>query len=470
MAQYPGITLTNAGLNMIAESQASGTALIFTDLKIGDGELADGEDIKALTSVKNPMLTAPIQSYKNQGDGQVKVRFVVSNASLSIGFFARELGIYAKLGDNGAEQLYAYTNAGNLADYISDKSTPIDEQIIDIYIVVANASGVTVVTDTSVYMTKLDIQEHNTASDAHADIRKAIENSGLNILKRDKTYIVGDIAYSTNLASWMRLECVVGGKTALVEPTWGTTAGVLVVDGTVTWIIDDMRENDSVGRIVYDMFLRVGHVKANGATVNRADYPRLFKLATDNSLFNAGTFTGTTTASSTTISGISIADIAKVRVGMTISGAGITTGTTITAISATSITISVATTASGTVTITYWGATIFPGLFGIGDGSTTFVLPNLSGMFLEGGDIAGKAIAAGLPNITGQYTDTGFDTTASGSGAMYNAGGWGDRTNHGSRTGGQTSIGFNASLSNAIYGKSTTVQPPAITMIPQIKY
>lgn len=31
-------------------------------------------------------------------------------------------------------------------------------------------------------------------------------------------------------------------------------------------------------------------------------------------------------------------------------------------------------------------------------------------------------------------------------------------------------IGFNASLANAIYGTSNTVQPPAICLIPQIKY
>jgi len=454
---------------MIAESQASGTALIFTNLKIGDGELADGEDIKALTSAKNPMLTAPIQSYKNQGDGQVKVRFVVSNASLSIGFFARELGIYAKLGDNGAEQLYAYTNAGNLADYISDKSTPVDEQIIDIYIVVANASGVTVVTDTSVYMTKLDIQEHNADVNAHSALitilKTQIENGGMNILKRDKTYIVGDIAYSANLPSWARLECVAGGKTALAEPTWGTTAGVLVLDGTVTWIIDDMRDGGLTGDISYKMYLKTGHIKANGATVNRADYPRLFKLATDNSLFNAGTFTGTTTASSTTISGISIADIAKVRVGMTISGTGITTGTTITAISTTSITISVAATASGTVTITYSGAALFPGLFGIGDGSTTFVLPNLSGLFLEGSDVAGKAIAAGLPNITGSFPIS--QSSAGTSGAFYISSGF---TGNGQDSQYNRYVTMDASISSAVYGKSATVQPPAITMIPQIKY
>ena len=32
------------------------------------------------------------------------------------------------------------------------------------------------------------------------------------------------------------------------------------------------------------------------------------------------------------------------------------------------------------------------------------------------------------------------------------------------------SVGFNAANSNAIYGASTTVQPPALSLIPQIRF
>jgi hypothetical protein len=295
-----------------------------------------------------------------------------------------------------------------------------------------------------------------------------------NVLQRDKEYLVGEIAFSVNLPSWARLECVVGGKTALAEPTWGTTAGVLIVDGTATWIIDDVRDGGLPGDMSYKMYLKTGHIKANGAIAKRADYPRLFKLATDNKLFyDDGTrlFVGTTAVSSATISSITVADIAKLKVGMLISGTGITTGTTIKTIATSSITISIAATTAGTgISISYGNATNFLGLFGSGDGSTTFVLPNVIDRVIQGGDIVGAAIAAGLPNITGRYADQGFDVSASGTGAMYNAGGWVNRAQHRDITSGATSIGFDASRSNAIYGASTTVQPPAITMIPQIKY
>lgn len=83
---------------------------------------------------------------------------------------------------------------------------------------------------------------------------------------------------------------------------------------------------------------------------------------------------------------------------------------------------------------------------------------------------AGTTIAAGLPNITGQVTsdDTGYywgaGTTASGAFANAHNGGSHIGANSWSGTRGN-GFTFNASRSSAIYGKSTTVQPPAYALI-----
>lgn len=42
--------------------------------------------------------------------------------------------------------------------------------------------------------------------------------AGLNMLQRNKTYAVGDIAYSPNLPSWAYLECITAGTTGDAEP------------------------------------------------------------------------------------------------------------------------------------------------------------------------------------------------------------------------------------------------------------
>ena len=179
-----------------------------------------------------------------------------------------------------------------------------------------------------------------------------------------------------------------------------------------------MRDGTPVGSIRGSLYLPKGYIKANGATVNRADYPRLVKWINDNDLWTDDT--------------------------------------------------------AGNL-----------GLFGKGDGGTTFVLPNLVGRMVQFSDNVGKTIAAGLPEIEGDsgsllFLNLGdlnsyggylenhdFDR---GSFRMHT---WSMRNIYPQMTTGSAfdgTIYFKASLSNPIYGKSSTVQPPAITYIPIIRY
>jgi hypothetical protein len=114
--------------------------------------------------------------------------------------------------------------------------------------------------------------------------------------------------------------------------------------------------------------------------------------------------------------------------------------------------------------------------YGLGDGTTTFNLPNFTDKFAEGSATAGTVKSAGLPNITGQsYTaDPALSFFQSFmAGAFYDGGG---TSNDGvpSRTatpGNCTrKLYMDASRSSSIYGNSTTVQPPALTCRILIKY
>lgn len=107
--------------------------------------------------------------------------------------------------------------------------------------------------------------------------------------------------------------------------------------------------------------------------------------------------------------------------------------------------------------------------FGTGDGSTTFTVPNHTGRVWQGGSAIGQK-EAGVPDITGLFNLYTWDNgnphgcfsgnidsnnvITPGSGSSYN----------------YNTINFSAAKSNSIYGASTTVQPPAIVLIPQIKY
>lgn len=111
--------------------------------------------------------------------------------------------------------------------------------------------------------------------------------------------------------------------------------------------------------------------------------------------------------------------------------------------------------------------------YGAGNGSTTFALPNLIDRVVQGAATAGTYKKAGLPNITGKSptrgeTPKGTDGTGAFrkyiilSNAEYSGGSV--------STNDRIVASFDASLSNPIYGNSITVQPPALTMLPIIKY
>lgn len=108
-------------------------------------------------------------------------------------------------------------------------------------------------------------------------------------------------------------------------------------------------------------------------------------------------------------------------------------------------------------------------LYGDGDGSTTFNVPNLINRFIQGtSENAGVTKEAGLPNITGKIFIGCYIPDTWQSGALYQledpdpAGTWtvGDNPD---------GLGFDASRSNSIYGNSNTVQPPAVQITYYIK-
>ena len=163
MAQFPILRLTHAGQEMAGMSQGGGK-LTFVRVELGDGQLKEEDSIEALTDLKRSVMQLPLQGYLNEGNGKARLRFVIDNSALTVGFHNREVGIFAKI-DSGAERLYAYTNAGNYADWIPSKETPIDGDIVDLHIVIGNAANVTIQTVSGAYATKIELEEHRTASE-----------------------------------------------------------------------------------------------------------------------------------------------------------------------------------------------------------------------------------------------------------------------------------------------------------------
>ena len=74
---------------------------------------------------------------------------------------------------------------------------------------------------------------------------------------------------------------------------------------------------------------------------------------------------------------------------------------------------------------------------------------------------AGTTVEAGLPNITGTFSRQVNNDYGENDGAFYNRELGAKSSGQYSGTGYPSGVGFDASRSNPIYGRSNTVQPPA---------
>lgn len=167
MAKYPAVITTMAGTNATAEANASKQALIFTKIVIGAGD--PPASIARATSLTDKRLELAITKSTKSGDGQFTVRASLSNATLETGFYAREIGLMAKVGGSGQEILFSYTNGGSYVDYIPDKTTPMDSYTFTITTVIGNAEKVEALIQDNGYATIRDLEDHNRATNAHQD-------------------------------------------------------------------------------------------------------------------------------------------------------------------------------------------------------------------------------------------------------------------------------------------------------------
>lgn len=200
MSNYNKIIPTLAGSNLLVEAIKSKKPLIFTRIALGDGTLTESESIESLTALKHPMAQNTVQAINSRGNGEIDVVATISNASVTSGFYARELGVFAKVGDTGTEKLFAYTNAGAQASY-TPAGTSLDEKLITVTFYIGNDVNVKINLNSQLYITQAALDAHDSATNAHQgafnkklDITsnqyaKAIakHNQGLQVTKGDNS-------------------------------------------------------------------------------------------------------------------------------------------------------------------------------------------------------------------------------------------------------------------------------------------
>ena len=149
MAKFPSLTFTEAGMKMLVQAQ-NGHTLTFTKGKLGSGVLTDSDDITKFTDLKAPKMELPVGKKDDYQKEKIALTFNTSNTALEEGFVSRELGIFAKL-DDGAEALYAYSNAGNDYDYIQQQDTQTAEHSLVVYLFERRNENITELVEVYIY-------------------------------------------------------------------------------------------------------------------------------------------------------------------------------------------------------------------------------------------------------------------------------------------------------------------------------
>ena len=284
--------------------------------------------------------------------------------------------------------------------------------------------------------------------------------------KASTAYAKGSIVFTSGLSAGMYLECLVDGNSNTEKfaiPSSIVPNTTTITDNTVTWIVRQIcstQIDDSYSRKPNTTYLQ-GDI--------RFLYGELpvgwFLECSVAGISGSGDLTITTPVEGDTVADGTVTWVMK-KMGTGEGGDGVPLGAMLPLAHNSTIPAGYLECDGSAVS-----RTMYPDLFtligttyGAGDGSTTFNLPdyNDAQRFVQGDTVAGTVKQAGLPNIEGQIEIHYASTSSGASGALQSVTGSGKYQTTTSSNG-NNGISFDASLSNPIYGASTTVQPPALT-------
>lgn len=141
MGRFNEIKLTSKGLRLLSKVQ-TGETLVLKSVVVGTGYLTENIDVTALTELVSPVTDAQVNIIGNEvtGDGYSQLEARIEGGEKA--FYLREIGIIATDPDEG-DILYAYTNAGDYADFIPASSDNVTTQDITLITIIGNAENVT---------------------------------------------------------------------------------------------------------------------------------------------------------------------------------------------------------------------------------------------------------------------------------------------------------------------------------------
>ena len=135
--------ITNLGHTLLGKVLAGKSGIHFTRASVGEGVISEGKSPEELTELVHEIKAGDISGVDNPGSGEVRVSIQVSSLGVSVGFFVKEIGIFATDPDLG-EILYAYVSMPDKPQWIRPEGASINTlAIFDVYVAVSRAAEVT---------------------------------------------------------------------------------------------------------------------------------------------------------------------------------------------------------------------------------------------------------------------------------------------------------------------------------------
>ena len=208
MAQFGSAVITDDGADLLATVMAGSRQMEFTALTVGDGVYSSGDKavsaLQAMSALKNQRLSFPFSSVVPKSSTAVQLKSVVSNLTVTNGFYITEVGIWARdaTDPNATAILYSIV-AADVADYLPayNGSTPSTDEMVWTT-TLSNTATATIVVDQSAYALASDFdafKENIADIEASAVASKAYEK-GDYLIYADKLYrVIADIDQGDSL-------------------------------------------------------------------------------------------------------------------------------------------------------------------------------------------------------------------------------------------------------------------------------
>lgn len=163
MANFQNNDITDGGRVLLSHVHM-GAVFTPTRIVLGSGTIPAGKTARTMTAVVTPVKELTINKKQRTPDGMFIVGGVYSNQDITQDWHFRELALYAKAvypdGQEIAEVLYSYGNAGSIADLMPAYTTgQVVEREMSLVVYIGSDAKVDLTIESNVYVTQNQVTE-----------------------------------------------------------------------------------------------------------------------------------------------------------------------------------------------------------------------------------------------------------------------------------------------------------------------